>query len=167
MCLKKVVFRSVSTAIIKNSQINDYWESKPGYRNSLANKQYPICVLQAIPLPAFPRICHWFHAKEPIIYELLDLYHSCLVAGVGIAFKQQELDAAAAPGYCVIRPKSASSLPAQPRCHQWALYGEWRVVQFRCALHDVCSSSKLVSITVSINTSTKGTRGPKRKKEKA
>jgi hypothetical protein len=120
--------------------------------------------LQAIPLPTFPRICHWFHQKEPIIYELLDLYHSCLVLGVGIAFKRQELDAAAAPGYCVILLTAASSLPAQPRCHQWALCGERRIVQFRRALHDVCSSSTLVAITVSINTSTKSTCGPKKEK---
>jgi hypothetical protein len=132
----------------------------------LTSQQCPICSFKPSLYQPSQGSAIGSTRKNPSYMNFLDLYHSCLVLGVGIAFKRQELDAAAAPGYCVILPTAVSSLPAQPRCHQWALCGERRIVQFRRALHDVCSSSTLVAITVSINTSTKSTCDQRKKERK-
>jgi hypothetical protein len=124
----------------------------PGIKTLWAVNNTPF-VASSNPLPILPRISHWFHTKESIIYGLFNLGHSSFVAGMRVAPKQQELDAAAALGHFVTRPDLVSFLSEQPQRHQ-CLCDVRKVGRFRRAQHDVCSRSKLVATSVSISSLT-------------
>ena len=82
-----------------------------------------------------------------------NLGHSSFVAGMRVAPKQQELDAAAASEHFVSRLDLVSSLSEQPPHHQ-CLCDDRKVGRFRLARHDVCSRSKLVATSVSMGSLT-------------